>query len=160
MPSSFLHFCYPLSVSSKVTMAERYLHLYPISAFTPQKLSIWYIFFFLPAGLHLHSPCFWTCTVMDLYSFSLWQRKADPSKSDSVFEQKAGKESHFLNSPGLWHGGRAILSTASQTYIISQCLISWITHRIQINGKCQSTLVYGSPCCHCCSSVLLLDFHV
>lgn len=27
----------------------------------------------------------------------------------------------------------------AQTYIISQCLISWITHRIQINGRCQST---------------------
>lgn len=73
---------------------------------------------------------------------------------------KTWQLAHFLNSPGLWHGGRAILSTASQTYIISQCLISCITHWIQINGKCQSMLVYGSPCCHCCSSVLFLDFRV
>lgn len=73
---------------------------------------------------------------------------------------KSWQLSYFLNSPGLWHGSRAILSTASQTYIISQCLINCITHWIQINSRCQSMLVYSSPCCHCCSSALSLDFCV
>lgn len=52
---------------------------------------------------------------------------------------KSWQLSHFFNSPGLWHGGKAILSTASQTYIISQCFICWIIRRIQINSRCQST---------------------
>lgn len=86
MPSNFLHFCYPLSVSSKVTVTDRYLHLY-FSFYTIE--TVWYVFFFLPAGLHLHSLCFLKCTNAD-FCFSLWQRKADLSKSDSAFEQRAG----------------------------------------------------------------------
>lgn len=58
---------------------------------------------------------------------------------------KSWQLSHFLNSPGLWHDGRAILSTASEIYIIFQCLVSWITRRIQIHGRCQSTLGLQLP---------------
>lgn len=108
------------------------------------------VFFFLPAGLHSNSMflemyhCGFLFFIVTEGSWSLKVRLCIWSKM----------------SPGLWHGGRAILSTASQTYITSQYLISWITRGIPITGKCLSALVYGSPCCHCCSSVFLLDFHV